>query len=170
MDMSAKTVVELIKFFDYHHIEVIVDGGWAVDALLGRQTRPHADLDIAMPHRFVPELRAILGERGYVEVPRNDTRECNFVLGDAQGHLLDVHTYEFDEHGHLVFGLAYPLDSLDGHGTILGYPVRCITPGWLVKFHTSYRLDENDFHDVSLLCQRFGIEMPQEYNIFTNPG
>ncbi len=168
--MSARNVVRLLKLLDAHHIEVIVDGGWAVDALLGRETRPHTDLDIAMPHRFVPQLRHLLGQRGFSEVPRRDTRDCNFVLGNDLGHELDVHTYTFDEHGRLIFGLPYPPDSLDGHGTILGYPVRCITPGWLVKFHTGYPLDENDFHDVRLLCQRFELPLPAEYSIFSRTG
>ncbi len=161
--MPASEVVDLIKLFDQHHLEVILDGGWAVDALLGKQTRPHADLDIAMPHKYAPALRRLLKKRGYTEVPRPDTRECNFVLGDGLGHLVDVHTYTFDEQGKLVFGLPYPPDSLAGLGTILGYPVRCITPEWLVKFHTGYPLDEMDYHDVRLLCQHFKIKLPNEY-------
>jgi hypothetical protein len=33
----------------------------------------------------------------------------------------------------------------------------------MVKFHTGYEPDENDYRDVRALCQRFGIEMPSEY-------
>jgi lincosamide nucleotidyltransferase A/C/D/E len=36
----------------------------------------------------------------------------------------------------------------------------------MVKFHTGYPLDENDYHDVKLLCQRFGIPIPAEYEEF----
>jgi lincosamide nucleotidyltransferase A/C/D/E len=36
----------------------------------------------------------------------------------------------------------------------------------MVKFHTGYTLDGNDYHDVKLLCQQFGIEMPEEYAEF----
>ncbi len=36
----------------------------------------------------------------------------------------------------------------------------------MVKFHTGYNLDESDYLDVKALCQRFGIEMPQEYGQF----
>ena len=45
-------------------------------------------------------------------------------------------------------------------------PVRCISPEWMVKFHSGYRLDENDYHDVKALCQRFGITLPIEYEEF----
>jgi hypothetical protein len=37
----------------------------------------------------------------------------------------------------------------------------------LVRFHTGYELDEADFHDVRVLCERFGIAMPNEYPRFT---
>ena len=169
-DMPASEVVKLEILFDQQRIEVILDGGWAVDALLERQTRPHSDLDIAMPHEYVPVLRKVLEDLGYCEVPRDDTRECNFVLADGQGHQVDVHTYTYDGQGKLVFGLPYPLDSLTGHGRILGHALSCITPEWLVRFHTGYALDENDYHDVNLLCERFGLELPKEYKRFTMGG
>ena len=165
-EMTATAVLELVRLFDENQIEVIIDGGWGVDALLGEQTRPHTDLDIAMPHKYVPQIKAILEARGYKDVPRPDTRDCNFVLGDDRGHDVDIHTYSYDEQGNLVFGLAYPLDSLNGIGLIVNYPIRFITPDWLVKFHTGYQKDENDFRDVKALCQRFGIEMPADYAIF----
>jgi lincosamide nucleotidyltransferase A/C/D/E len=78
-----------------------------------------------------------------------------------------IHTYTYDDQGNLLYGLPYPRDSLDGQGTLLGYPVRCITPEWLVKFHTGYPLDENDEHDVRLLCQRFAIQLAGEYAEFS---
>jgi lincosamide nucleotidyltransferase A/C/D/E len=162
-EMTPEDVLSVVNLFEQHHIEVILDGGWAVDALLGEQTRPHEDLDIAMPHKYVPLARALLEARGYTDVPRSDTRDCNFVIGDAHGHLVDFHTYTFDEDGNLTFGLPYPPDSLTGTGSVLNHPVRCITPEWLVQFHTGYTFDRNDYRDVSSLCQRFGMQLPDEY-------
>ncbi|GHO69941.1 aminoglycoside nucleotidyltransferase [Ktedonobacter sp. SOSP1-52] len=168
--MSAEAVVELMRLCEQNGFEIFVDGGWGVDALLGRQTRPHADLDIALQHKDVPKLRALLEARGYKDVPRDDTRDCNFVMGDDEGHEVDFHSYTFDAHGKLVFGLEYPLDSLTGTGSIQGYPVKCISPEWLVKFHSGYELDEDDYHDVSLLCDHFGIALPAEYERFMRDG
>ena len=165
-EMTLADVLELVKLFDEYQIEVIIDGGWGVDALLGEQTRPHSDLDIAMPHKYVPQIRIALEAVGYKDVPRPDSKDCNFVMGDDLGHEVDIHTYTFDAQGNLVFGLPYPLDSLDGTGLIDGYPVRCITPEWLIKFHTGYQLDDIDYRDVQALCQRFGIEIPSEYDGF----
>ena len=162
----VEAVLELVKLFDENQIEVTIDGGWGVDALLGEQTRPHTDLDIAVQHKYVPHIRAVLEGKGYKDVPRPDNRDCNFVMGDGLGHEVDIHTYTYDEQGNLVFGLPYPLESLIGTGIIANYPVRCISPEWLVKFHTGYQLDETDYHDVKALCQRFCIEIPAEYDGF----
>jgi len=91
-EMSEDAVVELMQLFDQHGIEVFVDGGWGVDALLGQQTRSHGDLDVALQHKDVPKLRALLEARGYKDVPRNDTRDCNFVMGDDKVHEVDFHS------------------------------------------------------------------------------
>jgi len=40
----------------------------------------------------------------------------------------------------------------------------------MVKFHSSYELDENDYRDVSALCERFHIALPAEYERFTREG
>ena len=165
--MSADAVVHLLQLFEQQGIEVVVDGGWGVDALLGAQTRVHADVDIAVEHKDVPKLRALLEARGYQDVPRRGTWECNFVMGDEQGHEVDIHSYTFDAQGTLVFGVAYPRDSLTGTGTIQGYPVKCISAAWMVKFHAGYELDDNDYRDVSALCRRFGVPLPIEYERFT---
>lgn len=166
LEMTAKEVVGLIQLLEQNEIEVYVDGSWGIDALLGEQTRKHGDLDIALPHKYVPRLCELLEARGYKNVPRNDTRDCNFVLGDDQGHTVDVHSYTFDENGNNVFGVAYVPRHLTGTGTIDGYPVKCIPADVMVEFHSGYELDENDYHDVRALCDKFGFELPEEYQKF----
>jgi len=161
--MKAEEAVELIQRLEQCGIEVYVDGGWAVDALLGEQTRIHQDLDIALPCKHVPKLREMLEGRGYREVTRDDSWECNFVLVDAGSRVLDVHSYLLDDEGNNAGGVEYRAEHLTGKGFINGYAVRCISPEWLVKFHSGYELDENDFHDVRMLCERFGIAMPAEF-------
>jgi len=168
MEMTAHNAVEIIKLLEQNDIEVYIDGGWGVDALLGKQTRKHDDLDIALPHKFVPKLRELLESRGYKDVPRDDTRDCNFVMGDDNGNLVDVHSYTFDDNGKNIFGVAYEPHHLTGHGEINGYPVKCIPPAVMVEFHTGYDVDENDYHDVKLLCERFGVSMPKIYEKFGN--
>jgi lincosamide nucleotidyltransferase A/C/D/E len=165
-EMTAESALELVKLFEQNQIEVTLDGGWGVDALLGDQTRMHSDLDIVIAFDDSVRLKALLESRGYTDVPRPDTRPINYVLGDDQGHLVDIHTYTFDRENHPDQGLDYPLESLDGKGTILGYPVRSIDVENMVKFHSGYKLDENDYHDVKALCQHFGIDLPADYSKF----
>ena len=165
--MPAHEVVNLLTLFEENNIEVWVDGGWSVDAVLGHQTRPHDDLDIALCHNDVPKLRELLEARNYKDVPRDDTRDCNFVMGDDQGHQIDIHSFIFDEQGKNIFGVAYPIESLTGTGTIDGHPVKCVPAEWLVKFHTGYKLDDNDYRDVLALCQSIGIPLPEEFGKFT---
>jgi len=165
-EMTVEDVLEILELFAQNHIALHIDGGWAVDALLGEQTRPHTDLDIAVQHKDVDQIRALLEERGFRDVPRDDTRACNFVLGDERGRQIDIHSYTFDSDGKNIYGVAYPFDSLSGAATIGGYRVQCVSPEWLVKFHTGYALDENDYHDVRNLCRRYGIDMPSEYDEF----
>ena len=158
-----KDAADLIALLEENGLEVYVDGGWAVDAVLGAQTRPHDDLDIAMPHGQVPRLRALLGTRGFREQRRDDSWECNFVLADEAGRRLDVHAYTLDAAGLNIGGVPYTGEQLTGYGVIGGYPVRCVPPEWLVRFHTGYELDDRDWHDVRLLCERFQIAVPDDY-------
>ena len=165
-EMKLHDVIEIVQLFDQHHIEFYVDGGWGVDALLEQQTRPHADLDIAIQHKDSTQVRALLEARGYRDVQRADSSDFNFVLGDSQGHQIDIHTYTFDAAGNHVYGIAYPLESLAGTGSLDGHPVKCISPEWVVKFHTAYQFDEDDYRDVKAICQHFNIKMPLEYEEF----
>lgn len=166
--MNAATVIEIIKLLESHNIDIVIDGGWGVDGLLGKQTREHDDLDIAIPHKDVPKLREILGEKGFAEIFRDDSRDCNFVLEDESGNQVDVHSFTFDEYGNNIYGVAYPSESLTGKGILNGYQVKCIAPEWAVKFHTGYELDENDYQDVKALCEKFGISLPDEYRKFVS--
>ncbi len=166
--MTAADVVDLYTRLEGLGVRIWVDGGWGVDALLGEQTRPHADLDIVIEQKDLPTLRGLLAGRGYSDVERDDTSPWNFVLGDDSGHELDVHAIVFDRAGNGMYGpvekgVMYPAASLSGTGTIDGHPVQCISVEYMVRFHTGYELHETDFKDVSALCDRFGIEYPDEY-------
>ena len=42
-----------------------MDGGWGIDALLGRQTRLHKDFDALVALEDLPALTHFLGGRGF---------------------------------------------------------------------------------------------------------
>jgi lincosamide nucleotidyltransferase A/C/D/E len=151
--MTIVDVEAFLRLMDDLGIRVWLDGGWAVDACLGSQTRSHEDLDIEIEERDLAAAVAALHERGYTPVPRDDTRPWNFVLGDDRGHEVDLHVVVLDAHGNGVYG---PPERDD----------ECISPEWLVQFHTGYDVDETDWADVSALCERFDIPIPDDYDRF----
>jgi lincosamide nucleotidyltransferase A/C/D/E len=166
--MPSKDVLELYSALERLGIVIWIDGGWGVDALLGKQTRAHKDLDIAIQQKDLTKFRELLEPRGYKDTKLEDARPHNFVLGDAEGHEIDVHVIVFDEKGNGIYGpdkngAMYPAASLTGTGTIDNHQVRCISPEWVVKFHHGYELKEGDLTDVSAICEKFGIELPAEY-------
>jgi lincosamide nucleotidyltransferase A/C/D/E len=163
--MTSTDVCELHRRFRALGVEVWIDGGWGVDALLERQTRPHDDLDIVIQQKDVPKLRRLLEAEGYRDVPRDDTSPWNFVLGDDQGREVDIHAVVFDSMGNGLYGsvekgVMYPAGSLHGTGLIGGEIVRCIAPEWMIRFHSGYVLKEKDIRDVTALCEKFGIDNP----------
>ena len=169
--MTSLDVLNFYRTMSEIGVEVWVDGGWGVDALLGEQTRSHKDLDIAIQQKYVPILREALSVRGYTEVRLEEARPWNFVLADENGKEIDVHVVVLDENGNGVYGppekgVMYPVASLTGTGIIDGQTVRCISPEWAVKFHSGYELKEKDFLDVSALCSKFGICLPTGYQRF----
>jgi lincosamide nucleotidyltransferase A/C/D/E len=167
-ETTAADVEALLDVMGELGIHIWLDGGWAVDACLGEQTRPHADVDIVLEERHLASAVEALTDRGYRPVPRDDTRPWNFVLADDAGHEVDFHVIVLDATGRGAYGPAelgteYPAAALAGSGTIDGRSVDCITPEWLVRWHTGYALAATDYADVAALAARFGLPLPEEH-------
>lgn len=165
-EMHAESAVDLLRLFEAAGIDVWLDGGWAVDAALGEQTRSHKDLDIILQSTDLPRLREILGARGFIE--KDGGTESNFVLVDDQGVEVDVHAIVFDESGNGVYHMhngenwIFPAAGFEGRGEILGTRVRCLSPEVQVLCHAhGYVPKEKDLRDMELLEARFGVELPQ---------
>ena len=103
-------------------------------------------VDCKRPHVLTPEERALV-----------------FVY--CSGHVV-ARCHGRGIYGPPENGEFYPAEALAGTGTVGARAVKCITPEWLVHFHTGYELDETDWSDVSALCERFGIPIPDEYARF----
>ena len=152
-------------------IEVWVDGGWGVDALLGAQTRPHNDLDLVIDHLDADRYRTLMAANGFHVLTSRHNTPRNFVMADAEGREVDVHLVDRrvvvrGDDGVDVYGpngLEYEVGALDGTGTIAGRSVACCTAEFQVRSHTGYEHDAEDAHDVLALHERFGIPLPPQY-------
>ena len=157
--ISLLEVTEIIEGLAANGIKVWVDGGWCVDALVGKELRDHHDLDIAVSRADEAALRAWFAAGGYDPRPSNHESAWNFVLG-LQDRVVDVHVFEFDEHGTHIYGVEYPAASLTGHASLGGLDVRCIAPEWMFRFKTAYDPAPKDIRDVRALAEKFGFVVP----------
>jgi len=167
-EMTADDVHGYVDLFDKLGLTVWLDGGWGVDALLGEQTRPHADLDIVIQQEDVQKLRDALAESGFEDVETDDRTDWNFVMANQAGQRIDFHVIVIDEQGRGIYGppergVFYSCSSLEATGTVDGRTVRCLTAEYQVQSHTGYELDENDIKDVMEMHERFGVALPDGY-------
>lgn len=163
-EMQDKDVIDLYTKLENLEIKIWIDGGWALDALLGEQTRSHEDLDIAVEHRNLANLKAYLESQGYKEMKRDEDKMWDLVMCDDKGHELDIHAFSFDDKGSVVeeeYWDGYLSNSLTGSGIIDGHTVRCVSPEQLIKTHdgTKRKLKDSDHKDIDALCNKFGIKL-----------
>ena len=169
MPVLETTSTDVINFYtDLENlgVEIWIDGGWGVDALLGKQTCPHKDLDIVIQRKDLQKALELLRKHGYQNVEKDDTRPWNFVFGDHRGHEIDFHVIVFDDDGNGIYGPTenkdiWPAYSFLGIGKINGHSVRCTSSEWMAKSHMGYKLSENDFKAISALCEKYGIDFQE---------
>jgi lincosamide nucleotidyltransferase A/C/D/E len=160
--MTRQDVVRIYQLLAARGIEVWVDGGFCVDALLGRATREHSDLDIAVERRDADALCAVLATDGFSRLPREDSSAWSFVLSDGRRNV-DVHVFAYDESGKHVYGIEYPFGSLTGTAELDGTKVSCVAPEWMFRFKTAYAPTAKDIADVAALAQHFGFAIPDTH-------
>ncbi len=133
--VDASDVLVVLDQLGRAGLVVWLDGGWGVDALLGRHSRPHRDLDLVIARDDCGVAQAALAGVGFhhdlTAVPGLPAR---LVLVDASGRRVDLHPVVFDRHGNgwqeLGGGAwgAYPAEGLAGVGMGGGRQVRCLAP------------------------------------------
>ena len=164
--MQADEVLRVLDALDAAGIRAGITGGWGIDALLRRETRPHGDVDLGVGAEDVD--RAIEGLRPLGYAVTLDERPARVVLECAGGRV-DLHPIVWEASGAGVqTGLAgevyeYPEGSLDAEGLIAGRIVRCATPDLQVAFHAHYDPRDHDRQDMAALAERFGLLLPPGY-------
>lgn len=157
-----------LDLFEELEIAVWLDGGWCVDALLGEETRAHADIDIMIPVPDSARLVRALVDRDFKDVFTDDRVDENFVMGHPEHGQIDFHVFELAEDGSGMYkpGVEYwviSAEELAGSGTVGGRTVRCLSAEYQVRSHSGYTLKATDLHDMAALRDRFGVKLLDEH-------
>lgn len=156
--MSADRALTLLSLLTDAGLDVWVDGGWGVDALVGYQTREHGDLDLGVVRPDLPRALEVLATVGYA-VTDDRYEQIAVQLAHAEGHRIDLHPSTPVAGGGTVqtefYGNTYYIPPPVA-GRIGGRAVRCLPLSTQFRTHTGYELRPQDHHDLELLK-----ELPQ---------
>ena len=124
-------------------VDVVLAGGWGVDALLGHQTRRHSDVDLVVTPtgEGIAAAAQALARLGYRVV--DDHAEGGgwapviVVLRNSSGRTVEL--------------LASDRRLETGVGTLAGQRVRCLSAQLQLDYHSGYRATREDRRDVARL-------------------
>ena len=143
--MSGELALSIIDALHAADVGCWINGGWGVDALAGRRTRVHRDLDLVIEDGSIQRAVEVLEGLGYREWYRVDSDVPLFsriVLHDHDlaGRVVDLHPLDLS-HEHIEFT----------NGEIEGRPVPCLSLAAQAKTHTDYRKRWRDRADLAVL-------------------
>jgi lincosamide nucleotidyltransferase A/C/D/E len=166
--VKADKVLGVLDVLEADGLKVWLDGGWGVDALLGRETRRHGDVDLVVELAALALIVAALGTLGFTVA--EDHSPVRLVLQAADARQADLHPVVFDEEGTGWQRGASP-DGSDcpysaagfGQGRILGRSVPCLGPELQLEHHSGYPPRDHDRVDMTHLAHHFGLTLPPPY-------
>jgi lincosamide nucleotidyltransferase A/C/D/E len=165
-DVSAAQAEALVESLRAADIRCWVVGGWGIDALVGRQTRAHHDLDLLVHLDDLPALevwlrsqaftRHLVWEESAVVQRAGRPYDTAFVETHTDGRELDVHAVL--DSGDTAPVLAtkdpwtLPVDALTGAGRIGTVDVPCASRSAQRAMHVGYDLPDKHVADLALLA------------------
>jgi lincosamide nucleotidyltransferase A/C/D/E len=161
--MKATTVVDILDLLAAAGVRVWLDGGWGVDALLGRVSREHYDLDLVLLLDDLARAVEALVRAGFGIAEEELGR---VVLTHTARGRVDLHPVTLDAEGNAVqvqpaeTPLVYAHDGFVV-GQVLGRAVPCISAALQVSVRLGYDRSEKHRQDLRALCAAFGLEAPE---------
>ncbi len=152
--MTLTEVMEVLHALDAARCRYWLEGGWGVDALVGRQTRAHRDVDVDLDAAHESIALAVLAERGYVV--ETDWRPNRIELvapgrGRVDLHPLLIATDGSARQAALSGGYHHFPASYFTVGHLNGEKVPCVTVATQRSFRQGYEPRAVDRHDLSVL-------------------
>ena len=163
--MSAQTALDLLRALQGAGVDAWVDGGWGVDALLGQQTRPHADLDVVISATDVPLGQQVLSDAGFTVL--RAWLPTALAMRHPDGREVDLHPVTPTDDGggdqqlfppNPPFHYGPPVTGL-----LHGVQVLCVSAETQLRAHLGYEPQPEDRADVLALATRFGLPVPEGY-------
>jgi lincosamide nucleotidyltransferase A/C/D/E len=166
--MDAHNAHEILQLLQDHSIRAWLRGGWGIDALLGRQTRTHKDLDLVLVDTELGTALDVLGDLGFAlasewaeNLVMDDGRPSAFVLRDGNGREIDIHVARINDDGSGVplweGDQQLTTEAVSGSGTIGDLKVRCYSPQMQLAVHSGDRLPPHHIADVRAIRDSFNL-------------
>jgi lincosamide nucleotidyltransferase A/C/D/E len=148
-------VVDVLDSLDANKVRHWVAGGWGVDFLVGRQTREHRDLDLAVNGKDYERCMSALSALGYQT--ETDWLPLRIEVRASGARWVDVHPVHFDDQGIGLQGDRSGVHFEDAAsafatGQIGARSVRCLSVSQQLLFHSGYKPRSKDRHDLALLA------------------
>ncbi len=143
--IPAELVVEVISTLGAGNVSCWIRGGWGVDALVGRSTRSHDDLDLLVDAGDLPLAVSLLERIGFKEHYRVDSDRPLFSRVVMHDHELAGHTVDLQPIEPASMEWAFASGMIDGS------PVPCVSREFQITHRASYRHRRVDRKDLAVL-------------------
>jgi lincosamide nucleotidyltransferase A/C/D/E len=163
-EMTTEDVARIIQALDEANVRCWLAGGWGMDALLGRQTRRHDDIDIVIDayDRQLDSACAALGRLGFrvVTIEQEPVWMPNRCGLEADGrHRVDLLSLDWPKVrsalGAAQGGSDVSFESAISVGRLGGGEVPCLSLAVQRVLHSGFAPRRVDRHDLEMLEEVF---------------
>jgi len=166
--MGLEDVRRALAALEARGVACWLAGGWAVDAVCGRQRRAHQDVDVVLDcySEQVSEACSALATLGYAVVDERDVPGLWMpqarTLEDGFGHQVQLVSLD-----RALVSSALGLDpaavdsaaQMFARGDLGGHGVPCLAPAVQVLLHSGYPARRSDNFDMARLRRRYPAAM-----------
>jgi lincosamide nucleotidyltransferase A/C/D/E len=180
MKCTGQDVVRVLRLLEEGGVPVWLDGGWGIDALLGKETRAHGDMDLIVPLDNLTTAEMVLARVGLSRDDRRTKVPTRLLLRNCEDLEIDIHPVTFQPDGSAAHiypevgsgskcKYVYSAAGLSGVGMISGRIVRCTTAAEQIRQRmergfspwSESRIRERgisaDVEDICSLLRVFGV-------------
>jgi lincosamide nucleotidyltransferase A/C/D/E len=156
--ITGADVLETVDALSRAGVRCWLAGGWGIDALAGRQTRPHRDLDLLIDEADAARAEATLAAVGYGRIPEALPGTLRFVpwslmphrvfVRDGEGRMIDLHPVRSAE-----WPGVPSVPEAFATGTVDGRVVDCLSVWAQAATHEGYDVLDEHRPDLEVLAR-----------------